>query len=203
VQIRTIDFEPWDQLIRAVGDSSQKMALAFFRFNAELDRLNYVEMTKAPHIVIHQNYDEAFALIGKAEELLAVTLRDTDNAIKARNQRIAQGEFGKFKSFRKKLDEQAADLYTFTGDFGEAFRNLFLAQRQVVLYLREHKGHVTVAKDSEMVVFEDDASTVTMNEIFDRLKSAGETLEAVTDSEISHENALISKINDVVKKAGK
>jgi len=37
-------------------------------------------------------------------------------------------------------------------------------QRQMVHYLQEHKGRVSVAKDSEMVLFEDDASAATMSE---------------------------------------
>lgn len=203
VQIHTIDFEPWDQVIRAVGDSSQKIALVFYHFNTELERLNYVDMTKAPNIVTRQNYDEVFALIGKAEDLLAVALRDTDNAIKERTQQAAQGEFSKFQSFRKELDKQTEAVYTFTGDFGEAFRNLFLTQRQMVHYLQEHKGRVSVAKDSEMVLFEDDASAATMNEIFERLEAAGSALEAVTDRQASHESAIIAKMNSDLKKEGK
>lgn len=203
VQIRTIGFEPWDQVIRAIGDSSQKMALAFYHFNTELEKQNYVDMTKAPNIVTRQNYDEAFALIDKAEDLLAVALRDTDNAIRERNQKVAQGEFAKFQSFRKKLDEQTAGLYTFTGNFGEAYRNLFITQRQAVRFLQEHKGHVTVAKDSEMVLFEDDASAATMNEIFSRMEAAGDAIEAVASRQLSQENAQIAKMNDALKKAGK
>jgi len=203
VQIRTIDFEPWDQVIRAISDSSQKMALAFYHFNTELERLNYVDMTKAPNIVTRQNHEEAFELIGKAEDLLAVALRDTDNAIKERNQRAAQGEFSKFQSFRKELDKQTEGLYTFTGDFGEAFRNLFLTQRQMVQFLQEHKGHVTVDEDSETVLFEDDASSATMNEILNRLEAAGSALEAITDRQASHESAIIAKVNSDLKKDGK
>jgi len=203
VQIRTIDFEPWDQVIRAIGDSSQKMALAFYHFNTELERLNYVDMTKAPNIVTRQNHEEAFELIGKAEDLLAVALRDTDNAIKERSQRAAQGEFSKVQSFRKELDKQTEGLYTFTGDFGEAFRNLFLTQRQMVQFLQEHKGHVTVDEDSETVLFEDDASSATMNEILNRLEAAGSALEAITDRQASHESAIIAKVNSDLKKDGK
>lgn len=203
VPIRTIGFEPWDQVIRAVGNSSQKMALAFHHFNTELEKLNYVDTIKATNLITRQNYEEAIALIDKSEDLLATALRDTDIAIKERNQQVAQGEFAKFQAFRKKMDEQTANLYTFTGDFGEAYRNMFITQRQMVLFLQEHKGHVTVAKDSEMVLFEDDANVEMMNDIFSRMEAAGEALNAVVQRQVSREDELIAKMNKEVKKAGK
>jgi len=73
----------------------------------------------------------------------------------------------------------------------------------MVHYLQEHKGRVSVAKDSEMVLFEDDASAATMNEIFERLEAAGSALEAVTDRQASHESAIIAKMNSDLKKEGK
>lgn len=201
VAIRTIGFEPWDQIIRAVGNSTLKMALTFYRFNSELDRLQYADLVQAPSVVRRHNYGEVAALVDQAEDALATSLKELDAAIKEREQDISQSEFANVSQFRSKLDEVTAGLYTFAGDLGEAYRNLFAAQRQMVAFLQEHKTSARL--EGEKIVFDDDASVATMNDIFKRILAAARDVEGIVDRQTARENAELDKVRNKLSKSGK
>lgn len=201
VEIRTIGFEPWDQIIRAVGNSTLKMALTFHRFNSGLDGMGYAELVKASSVVKRQNYAEAAALVDQAEDGLAQALQELDAAIKEREQQIGKSDFASQSKFRSKLDEVTAGLYTFAGDLGEAYRRMFGAQRQMVVFLRERDGQAKV--EGEKILFEDDANVAVMNEIFQRIAAAANDVQAIVDRQTAHEDAELGKLRTRLQKPGK
>ena len=200
VAIRTIGVEPWDQIIRAIGDSTLGMALAFYRFNQELDRLDYHRQLKASGLVQRHHYSEASVLVDKAEDALAATLKDLDQVIKQREAGISQSEFAAQSKFRAKLDEATASLYTFAGDLGECYRSMFAAQRQMIAFLQERKGAARM--EGETIVFDDDASAAAMNEIFKRIVTAAQQVQALVERQTARENAEMEKARSGLKKSG-
>lgn len=199
VEIRTIGFEPWDHIIRAVGHSTLKMALSFHRFNQELDKIDYHQQIKASNMIKRHNYGDVAALVNKAEDSLAFTMKDLDEAIKQREVDIGKSEFATNAKFRAKLDEVTGNLYTFAGDLGESYRAMFAAQRQLIAFLQERKGAARV--EGEQIVFDDDASVAAMNEISMRIVNAAQKVQSLVDSQAARENADMEKARNRLKKS--
>lgn len=200
VAIRTIGFEPWDQLIRAIGNSTQGMALTFYRFNQQLDRMDYHQQLKASNLVMRHNYGEAAALVNQAEDALTIALKDLDQIIRQREADIGRSEFASQAKFRAKLDEATTTLYTFAGDVGESYRAMFATQRQMIAFLQERKGAARM--EGETIVFDDDASAAAMNEVFQRIIKSAQQVQAIVDRQTTRENAELDKARNNLKKPG-
>lgn len=200
VPIRTIGFEPWDQIIRAIGDSTLGMALTFYRFNQQLEKMDYHQQLKAANLVQRHHYAEASALVDQAEDALATALKDLDQIIRQREADIGKSEFASQSKFRAKLDEATGSLYTFAGDVGESYRAMYAAQRQMIAFLQERKGAARM--EGETIVFDDDASAAAMNEIFKRILTAAQQVQAIVDRQTARENAEMDKARNSLKKSG-
>ncbi|MTW10219.1 hypothetical protein GM658_06345 [Pseudoduganella eburnea] len=175
------------------------MALTFHRYNAELDKMDFFEQTKPGGIVTKQNYDEAAGVVDKAEDALAIALKDLDGAIHDREQDIGKSEFAGHPKFRAKMDEVTANLYTFAGDLGEAYRRMFSAQRQLIAFLQAHKELASV--EGETIIFEDEANVAAVNGLLGRIVTAAKDVEALVNRQTALENAEFDKARKALKKS--
>jgi hypothetical protein len=199
VELRTIGFGPWDQIILATGNSSQKMMLAFHRYSVELDMIDFIKLTMPDNMVIKQNFDEAKSVVNKAEDALAITLRDLGGAIHDREQDIGKSDFAGDPQFRAKQDKVTASLYTFVGDLGEANRRMFSAQRQLIDFLKERKDLARV--EGKIIIFDDDANAAAVNNLLDRVIDAAKEVNALIKRQSAIEDADYDKMRKALKKS--
>lgn len=199
IDIRTIGFGPWDQIIVAMGNSTQKMALTFHRYNAELEKMDFLGQTNPGNIVTKQNFDEAASVVNKAEDALAIALKDLDGAIHDREQDIGKSDFAGHPKFRAKMDEVVATLYTFAGDVGEAYRRMFSAQRQLIDFLKQRKDLARL--EGKTIIFEDEANVAAVNDLLDRIVNAANEVEVLVKRQTAREDAEFDKAHKALKKS--
>ncbi|WP_028101911.1 hypothetical protein [Pseudoduganella violaceinigra] len=199
--IHTIGFEPWDQFIRASGNCNNRIALAFHRYNKDLAELKYFELVKSVSVVGRQNYQEAAGLIDKAEDALATALTALDAAIREREREVRASAFARFPLFRSQQDGVTAGLYTFAGDLGESYRNMFSAQRRLLAYLEQHKEQARI--EGGKLVFEDDALVAEVNELLKRVTETAREVDAVVDRQAERDEAAMTRARANLEKAAK
>jgi len=186
IKIGSIGFEPWDQLIYAVGSSMIKFSNAFLHLENSLKQLRYEEYFRAENLASRKHLENANAVIDKVEVALETTLKEFNDAIKEREDSVAKSAFASKPEFRKDMDEGLGKLYAFAGDYSESARNMLAQHRQLIAFMQARVDKVSL-KDGNLI-FATEEELKQAQEILDKLDSARTALQEILKRQRGSEN---------------